>query len=95
MSECELTHLALGHHGDDQIETMLMRFTRGSSGSARAGIPFMRPFQNGFIIRPFLCLSRSEIEEYCVEHELVPRHDPSNEEDDYLRNRFRKMYYLF
>ena len=32
MNECQLTHLALGHHGDDQIETMLMRLTRGSSG---------------------------------------------------------------
>ena len=95
MNDCQLTHLALGHHGDDQIETMLMRLTRGSSGSARAGIPFMRPFQKGFIVRPFLCLSRSEIEQYCVEHELDPRHDSSNDEDDYLRNRFRKYVVPF
>ena len=46
----ELTHLALAHHGDDQIETMLMRLTRGSSGTARAGIPFMRPFQKWIYI---------------------------------------------
>ena len=50
-----------------------MRLTRGSSGSARAGIPFMRPFQKGFTVRPFLCLSRNEIEQYCVKHELDPR----------------------
>ena len=95
MNDCQLTHLALGHHGDDQIETMLMRLTRGSSGSARAGIPFTRPFQEGFIVRPFLCVSRNDIEQYCVEHELDPRHDSSNDEDDYLRNRFRKYVVPF
>ena len=30
-----------------------------------------------------------------MEHELDPRHDPSNEEDDYLRNRFRKYVVPF
>ena len=68
MREYDLSHLALGHHGDDQIETILMRLTRGSSGNARAGIPFTRTFENGFIIRPFLCLNRNEIEQYCMEH---------------------------
>ena len=95
MNEHQLTYLALGHHGDDQIETMLMRLTRGSSGAARAGIPFMRPFQNGHIFRPFLCLSRKDIEQYCLENELDPRRDPSNEEDDFLRNRFRKYVVPF
>lgn len=95
MEEYELSHLALAHHGDDQIETILMRLTRGSSGAARAGIPFLRPFQNGYIIRPFLCLNRDEIEQYCMEHQLNPRHDPSNDADDYLRNRFRKYVVPF
>ena len=95
MREYELSHLALAHHGDDQIETVLMRLTRGSTGTARAGIPFTRPFQNGTIIRPFLCLSRNEIEEYCVEHNLNPRYDPSNDTDVYLRNRFRKYVLPF
>ncbi len=89
MNEYQLTHAALAHHGDDQIETILMRLTRGSSGSSRAGIPFIRPFKDGFIVRPFLCLSRKEIEQYCSDHELNPRRDPSNEKDVYLRNRFR------
>jgi tRNA(Ile)-lysidine synthase len=95
MNECQLTYLTLAHHGDDQIETVLMRLTRGSSGSSRAGIPFMRPFGNGFIFRPFLCLSRREIEQYCIEHDLEPRRDPSNEKDDYLRNRYRKYVIPF
>jgi tRNA(Ile)-lysidine synthase len=95
MKEYGLSHLALAHHGDDQIETILMRLTRGSSGSARAGIPFTRSFESGTIIRPFLCLNRNEIEQYCLKHNLHPRHDPSNEQDDYLRNRFRKYVVPF
>jgi tRNA(Ile)-lysidine synthase len=95
MEEQKLTHLALAHHGDDQIETMLMRWTRGSSGAARAGIPFERPFAGGSIFRPFLCLDRQDIEAYCKEHQLEPRYDPSNTKEDYLRNRFRKYVVPF
>lgn len=90
MDKYGYSFLALGHHGDDQIETMLMRFTRGSSGKARAGIPFTRPFQKGTIFRPFLSLTKAEIEEYCKVNRLTPRRDPSNEKGVYLRNRFRK-----
>lgn len=85
-----LDYIALGHHGDDQIETMLMRMTRGSSGLARAGMPVIRPFSRGAIIRPFLCLSRNEIDSYVETHHLEPRIDPSNVKEIYSRNRFRK-----
>lgn len=90
-----LSDLALGHHGDDQIETILMRLTRGSTGKARTGIPFSRPFHNGLLIRPFLCLNRGEIEQYCLDYGLNPRRDPSNDKDDYSRNRFRKYVLPF
>ncbi|MBY0124446.1 tRNA lysidine(34) synthetase TilS [Bacillus sp. S/N-304-OC-R1] len=90
MERFEADYLVLGHHGDDQVETILMRLTRGSSGDARAGIVFMRPFGKGQILRPFLCLNREQIENYCSEHDLNPRRDPSNEKDIYSRNRFRK-----
>ncbi|WP_433746146.1 tRNA lysidine(34) synthetase TilS [Falsibacillus pallidus] len=83
------TAIATGHHGDDQTETILMRLTRGALGKSRAGIPVQRPFGSGKIIRPLLCLNKNEIEEYCRFYELNPRRDPSNEKDDYTRNRFR------
>lgn len=89
LDKYSIPFLALGHHGDDQIETILMRLTRGSTGKARGGIPFSRPFFQALIIRPFLCLSRGDIEEYCARHQLEPRLDPSNLEDLYTRNRFR------
>jgi tRNA(Ile)-lysidine synthase len=95
MKENDYPYLALAHHGDDQIETILMRFTRGSTGKARAGIPFQRPFQNGTIFRPFLVLTKHEIEEYCEHYQLVPRIDPSNKEDVYSRNRFRRVVLPF
>lgn len=89
MEQYTAEYLALGHHGDDQIETMLMRFTRGSTGLARAGIPFTRPFGPGAIFRPFLCLTKEEILDYCIRHQLTPRWDPSNDKNVYSRNRFR------
>ena len=90
MRKYSAQYLALGHHGDDQVETILMRLVRGSSGKGYGGIPLKRKFGVGHIIRPFLHVSRDEIELYCEEHQLQPRYDPSNEKDDYTRNRFRR-----
>ncbi|WP_062107749.1 tRNA lysidine(34) synthetase TilS [Bacillus niameyensis] len=90
MRDLKATKLAVGHHGDDQIETILMRLTRGASGIARAGIQVIRPFQNvGEIIRPLLAVSKEEIEEYCKYYHLEPRLDLSNQKRTYTRNRFR------
>lgn len=82
--------LALAHHGDDQMETMLMRMTRGSSVEAAAGMRAQRDFAGGRIIRPFLCVTKEEIEAYCRKNGLQPVYDPSNEKEIYTRNRFRK-----
>jgi tRNA(Ile)-lysidine synthase len=90
MEKYRYSYLVLGHHGDDQIETILMRLTRGSTGRARAGIPFTRPFANGVIFRPFLNLTKAEIQRYCQKYQLEPRIDSSNEKSIYSRNRFRK-----
>lgn len=81
--------LALAHHGDDQIETMLMRQTLGAWGYSRAGIPVKRSFAKGMIIRPFLCVDKTAIEQYIEQAGIIPRRDPSNESDKYVRNRFR------
>jgi tRNA(Ile)-lysidine synthase len=87
--------VALAHHGDDQIETVLMRLVRGSTSKGYAGIPIKRPFGNGYIIRPFLCIDRQQIEQYCQNNGLRARHDPSNDKDDYTRNRFRRYVLPF
>ena len=95
MKERSATKLATGHHGDDQMETVLMKLTRGAGGMSRAGIQVERPFPPGIIIRPFLSVTKAAIESYCEKNELSPRRDPSNEKDGYTRNRFRKQIIPF
>jgi tRNA(Ile)-lysidine synthase len=89
MKRYNADYLALGHHGDDQIETILMRLTRGSTGIGYAGMQVKRPFSTGSIVRPFLSITKLEIEQYLKEYKIVPRLDPTNEKNDYTRNRYR------
>lgn len=89
MKEYEADYLALGHHGDDQIETMLMGVMRTTSIQGLKGIPYTRHFATGKIIRPLLLLTKEEIETYCDIHQIEPRIDASNFETDYTRNELR------
>lgn len=82
-------YLALGHHGDDQIETMIMSLARTTNLSAFTGIPVKRSFSRGKITRPLLAVSKEEINSYCVMHGLDPRIDASNFEPTYTRNDIR------
>ena len=77
--------IATGHHRDDQAETVLMNLVRGSGGR---GLGAMRPRQVD-IVRPLLCLTRTEIEIYCRERKLQPRNDFSNDDVNFRRNRVR------
>jgi tRNA(Ile)-lysidine synthase len=78
--------IATAHHGDDQMETVLMRLARGSGIDGLAAI---RP-QNGRIIRPLLGFSKSELEEICASAGLVPVRDPSNDNPDFDRVAMRQ-----
>jgi len=89
MQKYNADYLALAHHGDDQIETILMRLVRGTSSKGIAGILPKRFFSCGEIIRPLLALTKKDLEDYCKAQNIVPRIDPSNEKNTYTRNRFR------
>ncbi len=81
--------IALGHHLDDQAETVLLNILRGTGVDGLAGI-LPKNSQGGLdLIRPLLCLRRTEIEEYCREMKLEPFTDSSNLETDYTRNKLR------
>ena len=80
--------IALGHHRDDQVETILFNIIRGSG---LAGLSGMEPVRDGIIIRPLLEVSRREIEAYCHREGIGYRHDHTNEETIYTRNRVRHM----
>ncbi|WP_181351176.1 tRNA lysidine(34) synthetase TilS [Thalassobacillus sp. CUG 92003] len=81
--------LALGHHGDDQIETVLMRLVQRSRSGAVTGMPIARPFGRGRLIRPFLSVSKQDILQYCASHHIDYREDPTNQDPAYTRNAFR------
>ncbi len=87
--------MALAHHGDDQVETMLMRLAKGTLGAGLAGMRPVREFASGWLIRPFLYAAKDEILEYCRQEGLSYRTDESNAKDDYTRNRFRKTVLPF
>lgn len=82
--------LALGHHADDQIETVLMRLTKGSALPGLLGIPVSRAQAGGpRIVRPLLAVSRAEIEAYLNDHGLTWFEDATNQEEAIPRNRLR------
>ncbi|MFJ8066749.1 tRNA lysidine(34) synthetase TilS [Psychrobacillus sp. NPDC096426] len=89
MKNFQYQKLVLGHHADDQIESVIMSLARGSNSSTITGIPRSRPFAEGHIIRPFLCVTKKEIFEFIHSNELSFRHDPSNDKHTYTRNRIR------
>ncbi|MGE5673208.1 MAG: tRNA lysidine(34) synthetase TilS [Mycobacterium leprae] len=81
--------VALGHNRDDQAETVLMRFLRGTGTHGLAGIAPVRTQDGLTYIRPLLAVPRHEIEAYCQQHALQPRLDASNMKADYYRNHIR------
>ncbi|GIO24229.1 tRNA lysidine(34) synthetase TilS [Oceanobacillus sp. J11TS1] len=81
--------LALGHHADDQIETMVMRLARIATSNALKGIPVRRKFAGGEIIRPLLGVTKNNILDYLGKYRLHYRTDKTNEDDTYTRNYYR------
>lgn len=78
-------YVLTAHHLDDNVETFLINFTRGTGLEGLTGIPA----QNGNIIRPLLPFSRLEIENYALEKNIQWREDSSNASDKYFRNKLR------
>ena len=85
--------IAVGHHADDQVETMFMHLMRGSGLSGLAGmkeVALIPEFDSEIkIIRPLLSFWRYEIEEYCSKNNLDYVVDETNFSNLYERNRIR------
>lgn len=81
--------LLTAHHRDDQAETLLLNLMRGSGVKGLAAMPPLRHFAEGWLARPLLEISRSEIEAYATEHKLKWIDDPSNALTDFNRNYLR------
>jgi len=82
--------LALAHHADDQVETILFRLIRGTRLHGLTGMPKRRWMAEGIeVVRPLLHKTRQELEAYCRENGLAPREDSSNRSRKYKRNLLR------
>ena len=83
--------VALGHHADDQIETVFIRLIRGASLAGLSGMSPKKIMNNNSIVyvRPLLSCRKQEIIQYLDQHMYSFVRDSSNESDDFLRNRIR------
>src|SRR2546425_9913563 len=77
--------IAVAHHADDQVETLLLHWLRGSGLAGMVGI-FARQQD---LIRPLLGVSHAQTVAYCQQHQIVPLEDASNTDPRFLRNRIR------
>ena len=77
--------VCVGHHKEDSVETILINLVRGTGVSGLMGI---RP-RNHDVIRPLLCVTRQEIEDYLRQHAVSFVTDSSNLVDDVMRNKIR------
>ncbi|NLY52841.1 MAG: tRNA lysidine(34) synthetase TilS [Firmicutes bacterium] len=76
------SRIAVGHHGDDQVETVLMNLIRGAGLRGLSGIPPVR----GRVIRPLIDLEKWQLEAYCRSWDLPWREDVTNWSTAYRRN---------
>jgi tRNA(Ile)-lysidine synthase len=84
--------VALAHHADDQAETVLLRLLRGTGPAGLRGMQLRSPLPGATqftAVRPLLRITRGEIERYCHDQNLRPRHDATNDELHHARNRIR------
>ena len=85
LKEKGFNKIATAHNRNDNAETILMNFMRGSGLKGLGGIPHKR----GNVIRPILDITRDEIEKYCKENGIEYVTDKTNNEKIYTRNKIR------
>lgn len=89
-------YLFLAHHGDDLIETILMKIARGSNLEGYAGIKKISLFRNEYyIVRPLLNYTKSDILDYLKNNNIKYYIDKTNKDTTYTRNRYRKYILPF
>jgi tRNA(Ile)-lysidine synthase len=85
--------VAVAHNADDQVETVLLHLLRGAGMGGLMGMAYSAPLPGHpdlTLIRPLLDTPRYLLNAYCQYHDLQPRHDATNENTYYTRNRLRR-----
>lgn len=85
-------YLFLAHHGDDLIETVLMKIVRGSNLEGYTGIKEINHKADYDIIRPLIEFTKEDILEYNKKHHIKYFLDYTNNCNDYTRNRYRNTF---
>ncbi|WP_299114280.1 tRNA lysidine(34) synthetase TilS [uncultured Winogradskyella sp.] len=83
--QLKFDYILTAHHADDNLETFLINFTRGTGLNGLTGIPMI----NDNVVRPLLPFSRKTIEAFARENNIEWREDRSNSSRKYLRNKLR------
>lgn len=83
--------LVLGHHQDDQVETVLLKLLRGAGPEGLGGMRPERALGRGLAWRPLLDLPRQVLRDYAEAHDLPCIHDPSNDDQQLTRNHLRHV----
>lgn len=84
-------YVAVAHHGDDQLETMLIALCRGAGQDGLSGMAWCRPLDGDLtLVRPLLGLRKVNCKAYCQMAELQWRVDPTNIDPAQVRGRLRR-----
>ena len=90
--ELDAKFVAVAHTADDQAETVLLRIVRGTGLRGLEAMPYSRPIAEHSsisLIRPMLSTTRAEVTDFLNDRDITPRHDASNDDVRYARNRIR------
>ncbi len=90
MRSHDIPILLTAHHADDQLETLLFRFLRGSGIHGMGGIPEIRELPHGMAVRPLLSFTKAEILAACAKQGLDYVIDSTNDQPVASRNRLRQ-----
>lgn len=88
-------YLMTAHHGDDLVETIMMRIVRGSNLKGYSGFKMIVDMTDYKIVRPLIYYTKKELEEYDEMNNVKYFVDKSNSSDKYTRNRYRKYLLPF
>lgn len=86
-ADVQVDVVALAHHRDDQVESVLLALLRGAGSRGQGGMRWRR----GRYVRPLLDLPRSALQAWAAHRGLTWRDDPTNTDPRYLRNRLRAL----
>jgi tRNA(Ile)-lysidine synthase len=86
LKQNERTRVAVAHHADDNLETIIYNLTKGTG---IRGLRGMKPVNEQGVVRPLLGLTKDDLVSYAQQHQIAWREDSSNQKTDYRRNLIR------